>query len=132
MAELGAKVEAFLENKHFGKIATIHKDGSPHVTPIWYMLDHGRLIVNTTTERVKYYNIRRDPRVCFLVDAGYPYVMIEGEARIAKERDAKKDIETIAIRYLGEEAGKRASRERYWKDPRVSIEILPEKVVVDL
>ncbi len=132
MPEFAPKAEEFLKGKHFGKLATIRKDGSPHVTPIWYMLESGRLFVNTTTSRVKYYNIRRDPRVSFLVDDGYPYVMIQGRARIAEERDAKKDIETLAIRYTGEEAGRKAARERYWKDERVSIEIVPEKVVVGL
>lgn len=129
MASLTPQVREFLEKKHFGKLGTIMKDGSPHVTPIWYMLDKGRLIVNTTTTRVKYYNIRRDDRVCFLVDDGYPYVVIFGRARIAGERDGKKDIEALAIRYTGEEKGKRSARSTYWKQPRVSIEIIPEKVV---
>ena len=132
MARLSPKVVAFLNGKHFGKIATIRRDGSPHVTPIWYMLDDGKIIINTTTEREKYHNVRRDPRVAFLVDSGYPYVMIIGKARVAKERDHKKDIESLAIRYTGEKAGRKAARDRYWKDPRVSIEIVPEKVVVDL
>jgi PPOX class probable F420-dependent enzyme len=129
MVKLTPKVTAFLKGKHFGKIATLMKDGSPHVTPIWYMLDHGKIVINTTTDRVKYYNIKRDDRVCFLVDSGYPYVILFGKARIAKERDAKKDIETIAIRYTGAAQGKKAARERYWKQPRASIEILPERVV---
>lgn len=124
--------EEFLKGKHFGKLGTIRKDGSPHVTPIWYMLEGGRLFVNTTTTRVKYYNIRRDPRVSFLVDDGYTYIMIQGRARIADERDGKKDIETLAIRYTGEEAGRKAARERYWKDTRVTMEIIPEKLVVAL
>ncbi len=132
MAKFSAKAVTFLKGRHFGKLATIQKDGSPHVTPIWYMLDRGKLIVNTTTDRVKYHNIRRDPRVALLVDDGYPYVMIKGEARVARERDAKKDIETLAIRYRGEEAGRKAARGRYWKDPRVSLEIVPKKVVVGL
>jgi PPOX class probable F420-dependent enzyme len=126
------KAEEFLKGKYFGKLATIRKDGSPHVTPMWYMFEDGKLIVNTTTGRVKYHNIRRDPRVSFLVDDGYPYVMVEGKARIAEERDGKKDIETLAIRYTGDEAGRKAARERYWKDPRVSIEIIPEKIIVGL
>ena len=132
MPKLTPKAEEFLKGKHFGKLATLRKDGSPHVTPIWYMREGGRLFVNTTTNRVKYYNIKRDPRVSFLVDDGYPYVMVEGKARIAEERDPKKDIEALAIRYTGEEAGRKAARERYWKDPRVSIEIIPEKIVVGL
>ena len=132
MPTLTPKAEEFLKGKHFGKLGTLKKDGSPHVTPIWYLLEDGRLFVNTTTSRVKYHNIRRDPRVSFLVDDGYPYVMIEGRARIAEERDGKKDIETLAIRYTGEEAGRKAARERYWKDQRVSIEIIPEKIIVSL
>jgi PPOX class probable F420-dependent enzyme len=132
MVKLGPKVEKFLEGKHFGKLATTMKDGSPHVTPIWYMLEDGKVFVNTTTDRVKYFNIRRDNRVCFLVDDGYPYVILFGRARIAEERDGKKDIETLAIRYTGEQAGRKAARERYWKQPRATIEITPERVVSGL
>ena len=128
-AKLGPQVEEFLNGKHFGKLATVMKDGAPHVTPMWYMLDGEKLILNTTTKRVKYYNIKRDSRVCFLVDDGYPYVMILGRARIANERDGKKDIEALAIRYTGEKQGKKSARNFYWKQPRVSIEVVPEKVV---
>ena len=132
MVNLDPKVEKFLRGKYFGKLATAMKDGSPQVTPVWYMLEGGRILVNTTTGRVKYFNIRRDSRVCLLVDDGYPYVIMFGRARIAKERDANKDIETLAIRYTGEEAGRKAARERYWKDERISIEITPERIVSQL
>jgi PPOX class probable F420-dependent enzyme len=132
MVTLDAKVQEFLKGKYFGKIATVRKSGSPHVTPIWYMLEGDTIIINTTTDRVKYRNIKRDPRVCLLVDDGYPYVKIEGKARIADERDPRKDIEALAIRYLGEEAGRKSARERYWKMDRISIEITPERVFQDL
>ena len=132
MCKLDPKVEKFLKGKYFGKLATTMKDGSPHVTPIWYMLEDGRILVNTTTSRVKYFNIKRDNRVCFLVDDGYPYVIIFGKARMAKERDAKKDIETLAIRYTGSQAGRKAARERYWKQERATIEITPDRVVSEL
>jgi hypothetical protein len=66
------------------------------------------------------------------VDDGYPYVMVRGKARTAKERDPKKDIETLAIRYRGEEKGRKDARERYWKMDRVSVEIIPERVIEEL
>ena len=132
MVRLSPRVTEYLEGKHFGKIATVMKDGSPHVTPIWYMLDRGKIIINTTTKRVKYYNIKRDGRVCFLVDSGYPYVILFGKARIATERDGKKDIETLAIRYTGPVQGRKSAREMFWKQPRATIEITPERVVVGL
>ena len=132
MAELDGAAEAFLREAHFGKLGTVMKDGSPHVTPIWYSYEGGKLIVNTTTDRVKYFNVRRDPRVCLLVDNGYQYLMVMGRARVAKERDAMKDIEALAVRYRGEEEGRKAAKDRYWKMDRVTIEITPEKVVSGL
>lgn len=129
MAKLSPKVEKFLKGKHIGSIATSMKDGSPHLTPIWYMLEDGKLVINTTTRRVKYHNIERDNRVCLLVEDGYSHVIVFGNARIAKERDGMKDIETLAIRYTGEEQGRKSARNMYWKQPRVTIEITPERVI---
>ncbi len=127
--KLSPKVEKFLNGKHIGKVATVMKDGSPHVTPIWYMLEEGKLVINTTTDRVKYHNIERDNRVCFLVEDGYSHVILFGKARLAKERDGKKDIEALAIRYTGEQQGRKSARNIYWKQPRAAIEITPERVV---
>jgi PPOX class probable F420-dependent enzyme len=129
---LTPRVRKFLDGKRIGKLATVMEDGWPHVTPIWYMREGDRLVINTTTTRVKYRNVKRDGRVCFLVDDDYPYVVIFGTARIAGERDRMKDIEKLAIRYTGKEAGTKAARTRFWKEPRASIEITPERVVVEL
>jgi PPOX class probable F420-dependent enzyme len=130
MKKLSPEAEKFLRReKLIGKISTVMKDGSPHVTPIWYMVEDGKILVNTTTGRVKYFNIKRDNRVCFLVEDGYPHVIIFGRARIAPERDGKKDIQTLAIMYTGEAQGRKSAREIYWKQPRATIEITPERVV---
>lgn len=132
MSLIGRKAAKFLGGAHFGKLAISTEDGSPHVTPIWYMYEDGKVIVNTTTDRFKFRNMVRDPRVALLVDNGYSYILIRGKARLAKERDAKKDIETLAIRYLGVREGRKLTRLRYWKFTRVSFEIVPEKVIFDL
>jgi PPOX class probable F420-dependent enzyme len=131
-SQFSDKAKEFLGGKHFGKFASVKKSGWPHVTPIWYMYDDGKLMVNMTKQRVKYKNITNDPRVCFLIDDGYPYVIVFGKARIATERDPLKDIETLAIRYTGEEAGRKRSREYYWRQDRVSVEIIPEKILESL
>ena len=125
-------VEDFLKGVHFAKLATLNKSGSPQVTPVWYMYDDGKLIINTTADRVKYRNILRDQRVALLVDEEYKYVTISGRARVAEERDAHKDIETLAIMYTGEERGKKSAREIFSKQERVSIEIIPRRVFSDL
>lgn len=39
---------AFLETgTRTGKVATIRADGSPHVTPIWFVIDRGDIVFNT-------------------------------------------------------------------------------------
>ncbi len=43
-----------------------------------------------------------------------------------------KDIENLAIRYHGEAEGRKAARKIYWKTKRVSIEIVPKRVVEQL
>lgn len=129
MPKFDRKAETFLKGVHFAKLATINRDGSPQVTPIWYMYVGGKLIVNTTPDRVKFRNIKRDNRVAVLVDDGYPYVAVSGKARVATERDPLKDIETLAIRYTGATKGKQSARKVYWKQKRVSIEIVPERIV---
>ena len=132
MPMFDSKAEAFLNEVHFARLATVKKNGAPHLTPIWYMYEDGKLLVNTTPSRVKYRNIEREPRVSLLVDDAYSYLIVEGRARVAKERDAKRDIETLAIRYHGEDKGRKSAREIYWKMPRVSLEIMPERIIAQL
>src|SRR5213082_2221160 len=63
------------EHKHFlmeqvrtAKLATVRKDGRPHVTPVWFELDGDTLVFTTWHTSIKAVNIRRDGRVCLCVD----------------------------------------------------------------
>jgi predicted pyridoxine 5'-phosphate oxidase superfamily flavin-nucleotide-binding protein len=62
-------VSKFFESKNFAFLATVNKDGSPQVTPVWIDLvkdnaGGGRIIlVNTAKGRLKHKNVSRDPRV---------------------------------------------------------------------
>lgn len=40
----------FMQGTFTAKLATVKKDGSPHVVPIWFVLDDDR--INRTRERV--------------------------------------------------------------------------------
>ena len=132
MKPLSKKGLDFVMGTHFAALSTLHKDGSPHTTPVWYMYDDGKFIVNTSLGRVKVKNVKRDDRVALLVHEEYSYVLVEGRARFAKERDPLKDIETLAVRYRGEAEGRKEARNYYWKQKRVSFEVIPSKFVEQL
>lgn len=101
---------AFLsEGTRTGKLAVTRKDGSPHVTPIWFLLDGPDFVFNTGTESMKGRILRRDPRVCLCVDLPeppYSFVMVEGEAELSEELDEMREWATrLGTRYMGAERG---------------------------
>lgn len=74
-----------LQDTRTGKLATVRKDGRPHVVPIWFVLDGNVLVFNTDEHTVKAANMRRDPRVTMCVDeeiAPFAYIQIEGTALV--------------------------------------------------
>jgi hypothetical protein len=44
-------------------LTTYRRDGSPVATPVWFVEDHGRLLVNTGADSHKARRIRRNPAV---------------------------------------------------------------------
>ena len=56
------KVLKLFSEKNLVFIATIMKDGSPQVSPVWANYEDGFILVNTAEGRIKHKNILRDPR----------------------------------------------------------------------
>ena len=61
------KVIKLFSEKNLVFIATIMKDGSPQLSPVWANYDDGFVLVNTAEGRIKHKNILRDPRVAVSV-----------------------------------------------------------------
>jgi len=96
-----------LHGTRTAKLATVRKDGRPHVVPIWFTLDGDTLIFTTGEHAVKAANIRRDSRICLCVDdeaPPYAYIMVEGTATLSSDLNALLHWATrIAERYMGED-----------------------------
>ena len=89
---------SFLSQGTFtAKLATVKEDGSPHVVPLWFVLDdEDNIIFGTETSSVKGKNIQRDPRISICVDyQEYPYsfVTIFGEAECFRRYREGPDIQ---------------------------------------
>ena len=61
------KAEKLFSKKNLVFIATVMKDGSPQVSPVWANYEDGYIFVNTAEGRIKHKNILRDPRVAVSV-----------------------------------------------------------------
>ncbi|NEC88419.1 PPOX class F420-dependent oxidoreductase [Streptomyces sp. SID12501] len=89
-----------------GKLSTVRADGSPHVAPIWFLLDGDDLVFNTGKDTVKGRNLARDGRVALCVDDDRPpfaYVVIQGRATLSEELDDVRHwAARIGARYMGE------------------------------
>nr|SBP00598.1 hypothetical protein BN4615_P10114 [Nonomuraea gerenzanensis] len=86
------EVTAFLEGSRKLQLATINRDGTPHLVTMFYGLDEGRIAFWTYAKAQKTRNLGRDPRVSCLVEAGDDYgelrgVLVYGKAVQVDDRD---------------------------------------------
>ncbi len=104
MTRLTEQVLALVNRPNFAHLATLLPDGSPHVTPMWIGTEDDLLTMNTAVGRVKYHNVRRDPRVAIsLHDQSNPYarVIVRGRVMEVTEEGALTHINELSHKYLG-------------------------------
>jgi PPOX class probable F420-dependent enzyme len=115
------------EKKAFAYLATVMKDSSPQVTPVWFDTDGKYILVNSAVGRLKDKNIRARPQVtlCIADPADpYRYLQIRGKVIEVTLAGAEEHIDRLAFKYKGEpKYPYRKAGER-----RVTYKILPEKV----
>lgn len=99
-----SEINAFLQGERVCRVATISADGSPHVSPLWFVWDDAALWLNSTVRSQRWQDIGRDPRVSVVVDAGEEFnelrgVELRGEVAVASEvpRTAKPREDLAAV-----------------------------------
>ena len=121
-----------LHGTRTGKLATVRKDGRPHVVPIWFDLDDKTIVFTTGLDSVKAVNIRRDPRVCICVDDQTPpfaFVQSEGTAVLSDDPDALLYWATrIGGRYMGAELAEAYGR-RNGVPGELLVRVTPTKII---
>ena len=60
------------------QVATIGKDGMPHLAPMWYAMDGNRIVFRSFTKSQKIVNLMRDPRLSVLTEEGDTYAKLRG------------------------------------------------------
>ena len=143
------EIRKFLMQGTFtGKLATVKKDGSSHIVPIWFVLDgssnkggSGRkgkdedIIFTTDSTSVKAKNIQHDNRVSICVDDQTPpfsFVVVYGTAKIHhyKQRELFRFATKIARRYMGKENAELYGR-RNSTEGEVLVRIKPTRIIAE-
>jgi PPOX class probable F420-dependent enzyme len=105
---LTTAVCAFLDEVHFGTLATVNPRGIPSQVLVWYMLDGSDILVSTPAASYKVSNLRANPWASLSVSEGSRYVTVRGRATIDEEQERSIALyRQIATRYLGAEAAER-------------------------
>ncbi len=69
--------DAFLSAERTCRVATIGPDG-PHATPLWFVWHGGALWLYSISRSRRWADLRRDPRIGVVVDAGEQFLELRG------------------------------------------------------
>jgi len=96
------EVMGFLEQQKSLQVGTIERDGSVHLSTLWFALVDGQIVFETYTKSQKIKNLHRDDRITVLAEDGLVYeelrgVMIKGRARLI---DTPEEVHPLALAVL--------------------------------
>jgi len=66
------EVQRFLAARYVGVLAIVEPDGAPLAMPMWFLPDPAALTMISVDDLRKVRNLRRDPRVCVVVEWASP------------------------------------------------------------
>lgn len=85
-------------------LATVSPRGQPQATPVWYLLENGHILINTSEGRVKLRNLEANPFLSLTVvdpDNIYRYVQVRGRVARFDSEGGARDIDRLSQRYTG-------------------------------
>lgn len=130
------EVWRFVEEGKSLQVATLGRDGMPHLTTLWFALVDGRIAFETYKKSQKVVNLRRDPRIAILLEDGDTYnelrgVSISGRAELYDDPDEVHPYAMAVMRRnqpeIPEDKIEDASRVLAAK--RTAVVVIPERIV---
>ena len=133
------ELSSFLKTQISLQIGTINKDGSPHLTTMWYFYDGESFIFHTYTKSQKIINLQKDPRITLLTEAGSQYsdlqgIIVYGNAEIINGKDSLEEVirymEMVGEKYIKDEEGAQYIEGMKLQAPKRSVVIVkPSKFI---
>lgn len=129
------EVQAFLSEQRTVTMCTMHPSGSIHAVAMWYAFLDGAVAVETKAKSQKVQNLRRDPRLTFMVEAGHEYGELRGVELAGKAEIIDGPEECFAFgvsmweRYMGPYTEESRSGVEFMMKNRVVVRLAVDRVV---
>ena len=101
------------------------KDGTPHVTPLWFDYDGKYVILNSARGRVKDRVMSRNSLVAMAIadpENPYRYIQLRGRVVEITEKGAREMIDHLSMKYTG------GPYEGYKGEIRVTYRFVPKLI----
>ena len=123
----------FLRENRKCALATLDKDGFPHVVAMNFVLRDGAYWMTSYGKAQKVVNIRRDPKVALMAETGTAYaelkgVMVRGHCEIVEGEEAVRQVFAWSAEARGD-TYKRPTGASDSAPKRVVLKIVPHKTV---
>jgi PPOX class probable F420-dependent enzyme len=99
---LSEEIKKLIRGANFGHLATLMRDGAPHVDPVWVDLEDERIVVCSGASSLKAKNTKRDARVGLSVIAmDNPYREAQLRGRVVEQRSDRdfRVLDRISHKY---------------------------------
>jgi len=128
------KRDEFLKDQKVLRLATVGKNKTPHIAPVWYRYSGKKFYIGTNTKTKKAQNVKKNNKVSCCIDVGVNApniygVLVQGNANLITDNSKVKIIaKKILSRYFKTLENK--SAKELLDDTDCIIEIVPEKFTV--
>ena len=133
MPDGGLDAEKWLREHNLCALATGRRDGSPQLSLVSYAYDGEDIVISTATDRPKWLNSRRQPRVALLGQDGRQYVLVYGRAEYVESDPERlaltKRVPGYQRRLERNNGDEHAVVAELNAEKRVILRVIPEKIV---
>ena len=127
---------AFLDKCRSLQVATLDRNGAPHLTTLWFAVKDGEFLFETYGKSQKIVNLRRDPRIAVLCEAGETYdqlrgVSVQGRAEIVDAGEPLLELMGVLVERSHPElsAEQVAAKAAQLAQKRVVVVVRPTKLI---
>jgi PPOX class probable F420-dependent enzyme len=117
-------------------LVTLRRDGTPRITPLWFVHEDGALHMTSVAGKAHLRDLARDRRCAIIIseeidpapdgERRYARIRASGNAEIGAD-DGGRWTRRITLKYMSGPAGERLA-ERRARDERVAITLRPARI----